>query len=118
MRFRCYGHRTGGHWHAICTDLDIAVDGRSYQEVKASLETCTLMYLESIVELPQDERQRFLARRSPWSIRARMAVSTWANQLLRGKVEDRPRSFFVESHVPPPQYTQTGTPDPKRPPGT
>ena len=50
MRSRCCAHRTGGHWHVICTDLDITVDGGSYEEVEASIKTGIMMHLERIVK--------------------------------------------------------------------
>ena len=95
---RCYAYSSGGRWHGICTDLDIAVDGGSYQEIESSLGICIKMYLESISELPAGERRRLLARRAPWHLRAWLAISTWVHQLKR--TSDRPaRSFLLESHV-------------------
>ena len=95
---QCYAYRRGQRWHAICTDLDIAVDGDSLQAVGASLETCIDMYLESVAELPAEERGRFLKRRAPWRVRASLAVSTWLHR-LKGVGERHARSFLLESHV-------------------
>ena len=103
MGFRCYAYKTGGRWHGICTDLDIAIDGRSYQEIKVSLETCTEMYLDGIAELQEDERRQFLTRRAPWHIRARLALSAWVHQLVRSDAEDRTRLFFLNPPVVPSQ---------------
>ena len=44
--FSCYAHGHEGGWQAICVDLDIAVDGTSLQEVRASLATSIDLYLE------------------------------------------------------------------------
>ena len=96
--FQCYAYRRGGRWHAICTDLDIAVDGESLQGVVASLEICIDMYLERVAELPAEERGRFLTRRAPWRIRASLAVSTWLHG-FKGAGERHSRSFLLESHV-------------------
>ena len=101
MSFRCYAYRTDGRWHGICTDLDIAVDGRSYQEIEASLETCTEMYLDGIAELQEDDRRQFLTRRAPWHIRVWLAVSTRVHQFFRSDAEDRTRLFFLDPHVAP-----------------
>ena len=95
---QCYAYRRGHRWHAICTDLDIAVDGASSPEVVAALETCIDMYLERVAELPADERQRFLNRRTPWRVRASLAVST-AFHRLNGAGERNARSFLLESRV-------------------
>ena len=56
---QCYAYRRGQRWHAICTDLDIAVDGESLLAVVASLETCIDMYLERVAELPAEETLAF-----------------------------------------------------------
>ena len=96
--FRCYAYGNGDRWHGICTDLDIAVDGGSYQEVKSSLGICIKMYLESISELPEGERRRLLVRRAPWHLRTWLAISTWVHQLKRAR-DRHARSFFLESHV-------------------
>ena len=96
--FRCYAYSSGGRWHGICTDLDIAVEGGSYQEIESSLGICIEMYFESISELPEGERRRLLARRAPWYLRAWLAISTWVHQLKRAS-ERHARSFFLKSHV-------------------
>ena len=74
LTLRCYAQECGDKWHAICTDLDIAVDGASLEEAKASLAACIGLYLEGIEDLPAAERRRLLTRRTPWHIRAKMAA--------------------------------------------
>lgn len=95
---QCYVYRRGERWNAICTDLDIAVDGESLATVVASLETCIDLYLEDVAELPTEERRRFLARRAPWRVRALLAISTWLHR-LKGDADGKARSFLLESHV-------------------
>ena len=95
---QCYAYRRGQRWHAICTDLDIAVDGESLQAVAASLETGIDMYLEHVADLPVEERRDLLTRRAPWRIRAFLAVWTWLHH-LKGAGKRRARSFLLESHV-------------------
>ena len=95
---QCYAYRRGQRWHAICTDLDIAVDGESLQSAAASLETSIDLYLEHVAELPSEERGRFLTRRAPWRVRASLAVSTWLHR-LKSAGEPNARSFLLESHV-------------------
>ena len=95
---QCYAHRRGRTWHAICTDLDIAVDGESLPAVVESLETCIDLYLEDVAELPPDERGRFLTRRAPWRVRTLLAISTWILRLERGG-ERNAHSFLLESRV-------------------
>ena len=96
--FRCHAYGSGERWHGICTDLDIAVDGRSLRKVKATLETCVDMYLESIADLPANERKRFLRRRAPQRVRVWSAMSTWLYRLTRAGARSA-QSFLLQSHV-------------------
>ena len=81
--FRCYAHGRGRGWQAICVDLDIAVDGASRQEVRASLATSIELYLETVADLPAEEQQRLLTRRSPWHVRAKLAALAWLHRTRR-----------------------------------
>ena len=98
LAFRCYAYRRDQWWHAICTDLDIAVDGESLPAVVKSLKTCIALHLESVAELPAEERGPFLTRRAPWRVRASLAASTWIHR-LKGDADGKARSFLLESHV-------------------
>ena len=95
---QCYAYRRRQRWHAICTDLDVAVDGESLPAAVESLETCIDLYLEDVAELPAEERGRFLTRRAPWHVRAALAASTWLSR-LKGSGARHARSFLLESHV-------------------
>ena len=96
--FQCYAYTRGGGWHAICTDLDIAVDGASRRAVEGSLATALDMYLEWVSELPREEQARFLARRAPWHVRLEMAALTRIGRLIGAG--DRSRGFVLQSHMP------------------
>ena len=98
ITFRCYAYGAGERWHGICTDLDIAVDGGSFDEVKASLETGIEMYLETVAELPAAEQPRMLKRRAPWHVRGSLALSAWICR-LKGASSRQARSFFLQSHL-------------------
>ena len=80
--FRCYAWGGETEWQALCVDLDIAVQGASFNEVEASLATAIEMYLESVSELPSDERSGFLSRRAPWPVRVRLAGGSWLRGLF------------------------------------
>ena len=95
---QCYAYRRGQRWHAICVDLDVAVDGESSPAVVATLETCIDLHLERVAELPAEERRRLLSRRAPWRVRAPLAIYT-AFHRLKGAGERNTRSFLLESHV-------------------
>lgn len=73
LTLQCYARLCGDQWHAICTDLDVAADGASLGEAKASLATCIELYLEGIKTMPPGDRHALLTRRAPWHVRAKMA---------------------------------------------
>ena len=97
LELRCYAYRDGQSWEAICVDLDIATFADSLEEVKASLATCIDMYLKRVSELPAEEQRRFLTRRSPWHLRAKLAFVTWMSGFRSDT--DRSRGFTFQSHV-------------------
>ena len=97
LTLRCYARRYGRLWHAICTDLDIAADGVSFQDARASLLTCIELYLEGITEVPPDQQRQFLTRRSPWYVRLEMALL--AALRFAHREASRSRRFVLRSQV-------------------
>ena len=69
----CYAVGHGEEWEAICLDLDISVQGRSFKEVFDSLEQAVALYLDTVAELPESERARLLNRSVPLPIRLQFA---------------------------------------------
>ena len=98
LTFQCYVYGSGRYWEAICVDLDIAVSGASAREAEEALGACIDMYLERVAELSPDERRRFLTRRSPWHVRARLAFMTLLQGLRGGAA--RSRGYTLHPHVP------------------
>jgi len=68
----CYAQGQDGDWEAICLDLDIAVQGRSFEEVFASLREAIALYLEAVADLPENERERLLYRSVPLATRLKL----------------------------------------------
>lgn len=99
VTFRCYAYGNGQNWQAICTDLDIAVDGASLEDVRESLTGCIDLYLEGLDGLPVDERQRFLARKAPWHLRTKLAILTWLHRHLQSHAGPI-QKFTLQSHLP------------------
>ena len=95
MTLRCYARQIGGRWHALCGDLDIAADGASLEEARASLAACIEMYLDGIDTLPAEERRQRLTRKAPLHVRANMALLSFL-QRLRG-TEASCFSFVLEA---------------------
>jgi hypothetical protein len=87
---RCFAEKSDSGWQAICVDLDIAVQGDSFEEVKELLDSDIAMYLESVAELPEDDRHRLLNRRAPLLTRMGHAMSHFRYFVLRsGHIQDR-----------------------------
>ena len=97
FKLRCYAYGSGDSWQAICTDLDIAVEGGSFQEARESLESCIKMYLERVSELPEAERRELLGRKSPWHLRGRLAWKAWLSSIRNHPAY---QEFIVPSHLP------------------
>lgn len=84
----CYASGHEGAWEAICLDLDIAVQGRSFEEVSSLLREAIAFYLQTVSELPEDERSAFLNRPVPFRTRLSFAVeSFWSALRARGNGE-------------------------------
>ena len=67
----CYAEGRDGDWEAICLDLDIAVQGHSFEEVSASLKGAISLYLETVADLTPEERRSLLRRSAPLAVRLR-----------------------------------------------
>ena len=68
-------------WQAICLDLDLAVQGRSFEEVFRLLTETIAFHLEGIKELPEDDQRRLLSRRVPWLVRLKFARAAFMMSL-------------------------------------
>ena len=68
---RCYAEGRDGGWEAYCLDLDIAVQGGSFEEVFRALNESIGAYVESASELPASDARRLLDRPAPLSLRLR-----------------------------------------------
>ncbi len=74
MNYRCYVWGKDSDWEAICTDLDIAVQGRSFDDTKSLLNEAITNFLTDVESLPTDDRQRLLNRRSPLLLRMKLRL--------------------------------------------
>lgn len=93
---RCYAEGTERGWEAICLDLDIAVQGRSFEEVYRLLSEAIEQYVDYAKELPEAERARMLARKAPLTDRLRFLWHV-ARTTLRGDGSgDKQRHEFTK----------------------
>lgn len=70
---RCYAERDGDTWEAVCLDLDIAVHGRSFLDVYQALTDAIRLYVDSMSDLPEQDRRRLLNRPAPLGLRLKFA---------------------------------------------
>jgi len=85
---RCYAEGRGKDWEALCLDLDIAVQGESFEEVFRSLHAAIDLYRESLDDLPEADRQRLLYRPVPWRVRLKYLFLVLKGA-LRGPDDDQ-----------------------------
>ncbi len=67
--FRYYLYGENSDWQAICTDLDIAVQGDSLEETKSLLTEAVAGYLEFLLDESAVDRKRLLNRKAPLWLR-------------------------------------------------
>src|SRR5215204_7776206 len=70
----CFAHGREDQWEAICLDYDIAVAGRSFEEVRAILGEAIQTYIEDARRESKPSRSALLKRRSPWHVRLKHIV--------------------------------------------
>src|SRR5262249_7788297 len=75
---QCVATGHGDKWEAICLDLDLAVQGHSFEEVRQSLGVAIEMYVERAMEAPEPTRSQLLNRKAPFFVRL-----IWALRLFR-----------------------------------
>ena len=71
---RCYAEGRDGEWEAICLDLDIAVQGQSFEQVFESLVESIELHVTTVMALPETERRHLLYRPAPFSIRLKFLL--------------------------------------------
>ena len=90
----CHAKGHIGEWEAICLDLDIAVQGESFEDVFGSLNKSITLYLDTVEELPEADKARLLHRRAPLSIRLRFFFyALWS--LFGNKTSNESRAQFT-----------------------
>jgi predicted RNase H-like HicB family nuclease len=81
----CYAWGEDGDWEGICLDLDIAVQGESFEEVRTLLNDAIQGYLDSLKGEKPENVRRLLNRRSPFLTRLKFQVPFWINSVRRGE---------------------------------
>lgn len=83
-RLQCFAHGRPGDWEAICTDLDLAVQGTSFEDVQRMLNEAVCSYVEDAMQESEETRRQLLKRRSPWHVRIGLTLRrVWRHPCLR-----------------------------------
>ena len=90
----CYASGHDGAWEAICLDLDIAVQGESFEDVSALLQEAITLYLETVSALPEAERAALLQRPVPFWNRLGFAIEAFWSA-LRAKADGELKHQFT-----------------------
>ena len=85
----CFAHGQGNEWEAICLDLDLAVQGRSYEEVYEGLSKAISTYVEDALKEGPEVGRQLLRRKAPWHVRAGYIASFVLSALLSRDTEQR-----------------------------
>jgi hypothetical protein len=81
----CVAREGAERWEAICLDLDLAVQGRSFDEVRALLEKTVNTYVEDAKAEAEPARSQLLARCVPLHVRL-----VWAWRIFKAALYGRP----------------------------
>lgn len=90
---QCFARGSSEGWEAICLDLDLAVQGTSFEDVQAKLHDTIVTYIEDVVAEGREAQTQLLHRRAPLHVRAKIAAS-YLLHILRGGDSDDLRGSF------------------------
>jgi hypothetical protein len=68
----CYVEERGGAWEGFCLTFDLAVQGRSFDEVIAKLRDQAILYQDGLRDLPAPDRARLFHREMPRLLQLRL----------------------------------------------
>lgn len=91
----CFAHGSdAGGWEAICVDLDIAVEGRTFEEVRRGLEGAVRSYVEDALNEAPADRDRLLNRSAPLHVRLGCWLRLAIHAMTRRRSDDDLRAGF------------------------
>ena len=91
----CFAHGNDREWEAICVDFDIAVQGRTFDEVKSLLDSAVKNYVDDAAEEDEATRRQLLGRRAPWYVSLGLALKLTIYNIRRGRAREAQASFPV-----------------------
>lgn len=100
IAIKCIAHGAGNQWEAVCLDFDLAVQGRSLQEVTRLLQDVIGSYIEDALAQPEPARSQLLSRSAPFWVRLhwafRLFMATLTNRRLDRGQQEATVGFPVE----------------------
>ena len=94
MTVWCYAHGRDGDWEALCVDLDIAVQGRSFEEVRGLLNEAVATYAEDACKERPEVARQLLRRKSPFWVRMQFFAGVLIHRMLQSKSDREYRAGF------------------------
>lgn len=94
----CYVFGHGDRWEGVCVDLDLAVAGRSLEEVRDKLTLSVASYIEDALHEDGATARRLLRRKAPLRVRLGLALRM-VRDALRNRRDGDDR-FFGSFGVP------------------
>lgn len=91
----CFAHGNPSGWEALCIDLDISVQGDTFDDVRALLSKAVGSYIDAAQDEAPDVRAKLLNRRAPWWVSAGMTMRLIAFNVFRGRTREAQASFPV-----------------------
>jgi len=99
-QFLCVARGSGEHWEGLCLDLDLAVQGHSFDEVRVLMSEAVSTYIEDASAENEHARSQLLARRAPFHIRLAWAFSFFRTALFGRKLDrDSPVWLPITCHA-------------------
>jgi hypothetical protein len=74
QKLLCYAYGRDDSWEAICIDFDLAVHGKSFNDVQDRLSKMAKSYLEDAMKEDAETARQLMGRRAPFLTRARLAI--------------------------------------------
>jgi predicted RNase H-like HicB family nuclease len=90
----CFAEGRDGIYEAICVDLDIAVQGRSFREVFDGLNDAVETYIQDATKEDEATARQLLSRRAPWHVRMGYVIRLLRHALGAGRKSDREEASF------------------------
>ncbi|RXF75531.1 hypothetical protein [Hansschlegelia zhihuaiae] len=92
---QCFAFGRPGDIQAICVDLDIAVEARTFDEAKARLNQAIGEYIKSAMAESPEVAQQLLHRRAPLFLRLKLAFGYFLHTMRTDSRErDEVRAGF------------------------